>query len=63
MVNPRWRPELANSRIPDGKHNKEISKLVVYYLKDESRIPNFVLGQKSVRNGQKRLEMLLLKRN
>ena len=23
MVNPRWRPELANSRIPDGKHNKK----------------------------------------
>ena len=26
MVNPRWRPEIANSRIPDGKHNKENKK-------------------------------------
>ena len=30
----------------DGKNNKEISKLVPYYLKDESRIPKFVLNQK-----------------
>ena len=33
-------------KLMDGKHNKEISKLVPYYLKDESRILNFVLGQK-----------------
>ncbi len=26
MVNPRWRPELANSRIPDGKSTKEDRK-------------------------------------
>ena len=26
MVNPRWRPKIANSRIPDGKHNKENRK-------------------------------------
>jgi hypothetical protein len=26
MVNPRWRPEIANSRIPDGKRNKENTK-------------------------------------
>ena len=33
-------------KLVDKKHNKEISKLVPYYLKDESRILNFVLGQK-----------------
>lgn len=33
-------------KLVDGKHNKEISKLVPYYLKDESRISNFILGQK-----------------
>ena len=30
----------------DGKHNKDISKLIPYYLKDEIRIPKFVFGQK-----------------
>ena len=29
----------------DGKHNKDISRMVPYYLKDESRIPKHVLSQ------------------
>jgi len=32
-------------KLIDNKHNKEISKLVPYYLKDESRIPKFVLNR------------------
>ncbi len=33
-------------KLVDGKHNREISKLVPYYLKDESRISNFILSSK-----------------
>ncbi len=29
MVNPRWRPKIANSRIPDGKQNEENRKISI----------------------------------
>ena len=48
--------ELIKSLV-DGKHSKEISKLVPYYLKDESRIPKVILGQK------KEIEIIQKNRN
>ena len=43
MVNPRWRPELANSRIPDGKHNKENRK-ALFFHSEIFLAPVFVKG-------------------
>ena len=44
MVNPRWRPELANSRIPDGKHNKKIEKLLFSIPEPEEYIGSYIKG-------------------
>ena len=53
MVNTRWRPELANSRIPDGKHNKENKKALFSIPKTEKYIGTHIksdLGGKKVSN-------------
>ena len=42
MVNPRWRPELANSRIPDGKHNKENRKALFSIPETEEYIGSHI---------------------
>jgi len=44
MVNPRWRPELANSRIPDGKHNKENRKALFSIPETEEYIGSYIKG-------------------
>ena len=51
MVNPRWRPKIANSRIPDGKHNEENRKALFSIPKTEKYIGTHIksdLGGKKV---------------
>ena len=53
MVNPRWRPKIANSRIPDGKHNKENRKALYSIPETEEYIGTHIksdLGGKKVSN-------------
>ena len=53
MVNPRWRPELPNSRIPDWKHNKENRKALFSIPKTEEYTGSHIksdLGGKKVSN-------------
>ena len=51
MVNPRWRPELANSRFPDGKSTKEDRKALFSIPKTEpyvgSHIKSDLAGKKA----------------
>ena len=53
MVNPRLRPKIANSRIPDGKHNEENRKALFSIPKTEKYIGTHIksaLGGKKVSN-------------
>ncbi len=50
MVNPRWRPEIANSRIPDGKRNKENTKALFSIPAPEDYVGSHI---KSDLNGKK----------
>ena len=42
MVNPRWRPTIANSRIPDRKHNKENRKALFSIPETEEYIGSHI---------------------
>jgi len=53
MVNPRWRPELANSRFPDGKATKEDRKALFSLPPTEKYTGSHIrsdLGGKKVSN-------------
>ena len=53
MVNPRWRPELANSRIPDGKKKKDTTQQDFSIPEPEEYIGTHIksdLGGKKVSN-------------
>tara|TARA_R110000765_G_scaffold158383_1_gene261905 strand:- start:1170 stop:1364 length:195 start_codon:yes stop_codon:yes gene_type:complete len=53
MVNPRWRPEIANSRIPNKKSTKEDRKALFSLPKTEPYIGTHIksdLGGKKVSN-------------
>ena len=53
MVNPRWRPELANSRFPDGKSTKENRKALFSIPPKEKYVGSHIksdLGGKKVSN-------------
>ena len=53
MVNPRWNSKIANSRIPDGKHNKENRKALFSIPETEEYIGSHIksdLGGKKVSN-------------
>ena len=53
MVKPRWRPKIANSRIPDGKHNKKNRKALFSIPETEEYIGTHIksdLGGKKVSN-------------
>ena len=50
MVNPRWRPKIANSRFPDGKSNEGDRKALFSVPKTEpyfgSHIKSDLAGKK-----------------
>ena len=53
MVNPRWNSKIANSRISDGKHNKENKKALFSIPKEEEYTGSHIksdLGGKKVSN-------------
>ena len=53
MVNPRWRPKIANSRIPDGKHNEENRKALFSIPETETYLGSHIksdLAGKKVSN-------------
>ena len=53
MVNPRWNSKIANSRISDGKHNKENKKVLFSIPEEEEYTGSHIksdLGGKKVSN-------------
>ena len=53
MVNPRWRPEIANSRFPDGKSKEGDRKALFSIPETETYIGTHIksdLGGKKVSN-------------
>ena len=42
MVNPRWRPKIANSRFPDGKATKENRKALFSIPKTETYVGSHI---------------------
>ena len=53
MVNPRWRPKIANSRFPDGKSNEGDRKALFSVPKTEPYVGSHInsdLAGKKVSN-------------
>ena len=53
MVNPRWRPKIANSRFPDGKSNEGDRKALFSVPKTETYVGSHIksdLAGKKVSN-------------
>ena len=53
MVNPRWNPKIANSRVPVGKANKDVTQQEFSIPVSEEYVGSYIKSANKIKNKRK----------